>query len=99
MGWQLVPTIPTTIRRIESAIPGRLYLYRACLRLTNQCHCYKFTHYCQDSFRYDAFLIALRVSLAEASLASRWASIVSARPWSLSAGVIYPIALCKRVLL
>ena len=53
----------------------------------------------EASFGYDAFLLALRAWRAAACLDSRWAIIVSARPLSLSFGVIYPMALCKRLLL
>ena len=72
--------IPTAIRRLGLVIPGELLLSRTHVRLANQKYSRRFFHYCQDSFHYDAFLRALRASLAAASLASRLARIVSARP-------------------
>ena len=43
---------------------------------------------CQLSFDHDAFLWALRASLAKASFDSRWARMVSARPSSMSLGAM-----------
>lgn len=70
----------TVIRYTQLAIPARAYpeaqpngllLSKDRFRFTNQSYSYQFFGCCQVSFHYDAFLWALRDSLAEASLALR----------------------------
>jgi len=39
-----ITAAPTAIRRIEPVIPGRLYLYRACFRLTGLKHYHQIMH-------------------------------------------------------
>ena len=78
----------TVIRHTQPAIPGGLHLCRARFRFTGQRHCCNLLAYCQVVIHHDALRFALRASLAAASLASRPVRIASARPCSLSLGVM-----------